>query len=427
MDNDKTKFSGYMVALGCTLVIFCHFGTCFIITVMMPYFVEKFNTTLAMVAGSTSVGAGMGFLCSFTSAPVIKKFTARGALIIGTIFCAVFMAINAVASQVWMIYISNGLSGFIIAYGAQVSCTSIINNWFIEKRSTVIGVVLGSTAFGGALFMFLTGQLIGRVGQFATYGILGVVAVGIALFCEIFLIHNKPEDIGQKPLGWNNSVRNQETTVLAEEEISLEPQAARRSSAFIIMIIATFIGAMLYGGFSTFAPSFWTSNGIPSATAASYASIASLAGAVATMSIGIIADKWGLKTYMFILFGCYFIGMVFAILWGTILPVTLIMVLNICFSSAATPIQGMSSTVAKPVFGTKAADSINGILMAFFYGGNMICNIAIGTIVDMTGSFIPAFIALCGICILTFFLMLIALKLSPMKKLADQKATEKVA
>lgn len=278
MSETKEKFSGYRVAIGCALVVLSHLGCCYLWGVMLPHFLKAFQCSTAVLAGSSSVGTIIAFFAAMSSGTMLKKFSPRTVLMFGTCVCAAFMLINAFATAPWMIYVSNGISGFIIAYGGHLTCTTIINRWFIKKRSTVIGVVLSGAVFGGSLYMFLAGQLIGRVGQMNTYLILGGLSVCIALICEIALIRSTPEELGQKPLGWNE-VREESvkaTSTDDDAESGLTASEARKSKEFVMLIIAVFMSAMLMATFTTYATTFWMSEGLAQSTAATMASIITL-------------------------------------------------------------------------------------------------------------------------------------------------------
>ncbi len=409
MENTKkNRFSGYGVAIGCAIIMFCHFGCLSIIAVMTPHFLQRFGCPLTAIQGSSSVGTLSGALILLTVGPVLKKLKPRGAMVVATLAYLIFLSINAFAYAPWMLYVSNVVGGFMIAYGTHVTCTAVINRWFIAKRSTVIGLVVGGSAFGGALYMYLAGNMVGRIGQTKTYLILAIVPAVICFLCELFLIRNDPEDVGQKPLGWENA--KAETTARTEDDgKALTPGEARRIPAFWMMLIAIFLGTMLLNGFTSFAATFWTSKGVAAASAATYSSIYALLGGIVSMVAGAVADKRGLKSYLFLIFGCYFIGISMAILWGTIAPFLLVLVLNIIFVSAGNPIQGVSSVMTLPVFGPKAADSINGALVSASNFGFAVSSVAFGAIYDLTGSFIPMFGLLLVMSVIVLTLLLLSL------------------
>lgn len=417
MQKMKSKsFSGYRVAAGCGIVIFFHLGCCYIWSTMIPYFLEHFGCSLTLLSASSALGTLIGFLASFTAGAMIQKLHPRRLLITGTVICAAFMLINAFAFVPWMLYVSNGISGFILAWGAQVTCASIINRWFIAKRNTVIGVVFGCSAFGGALFMLLAGNLIGVLGQRNMYLLLGAIAVGGALFSELFLIRDDPEQLGQRPLGSDQAEQTAGQFQDTADPEDITPAQARKSCSFFLMIAATFFGSMLLATFSSFATTFWTSNGVPQSAAATYAGIMTLLGGLVSILVGGVADRWGIKTFITVIFGMFAVGIALAIVWGTVLPATLVLVLNIIFISAGTPIQNISSSVTLPVFGPKAADNVNGTLMAFFYAGSALSVVVFSALFDLLGSFVPVFTLVLVLAVVAFLLMMLAIRWAPAKK-----------
>ena len=422
MGATKEKFSGYKVAVGCMLVVLAHLGCCYLWGVMLPHFLKAFQCSTAVLAGSSSVGTIIAFLAAMSSGSVLKKFSPRTVLFFGTCVCAAFMLINAFATAPWMVYVSNGISGFIIAYGGHLTCTSIINRWFIKRRSTIIGIVVSGAVFVGSLYMFLAGQLIERVGQMNTYLILGGLSVCIALVCEIALIRSTPEELGQKPLGWNETRDESVERISADHdaESGLTAAEARRSKEFIMLLIAVFMSAMLMATFTTYATTFWMSEGLSQSTAATMASIITLLGGCASIAVGVIADRFGLKSYLTTIFASFLIGLVLTIIWGSTSVGMIALVFSIIFISMGNSIQGIYANITLPVFGKRAAPSINGNLMGVFQAGVATQSLLFGALYDAWGSFIPIFCIQIGIVIVVYSLMSIVLSMNK-KKLASNK------
>lgn len=410
----EKKFYGYRVAVGCGIVISLHFGCTCIWSAMIPYFLEQFDCSLTVLSASSALCALIGFLASFAVGELIQKWTPRILLVISTLICGAFMLVNAFASAPWMLYISNGLSGITLAWGAQVTCASLINRWFVDKRNTIIGFVFGCSAFGGALFMFLGGNLINTLGQRGIYLLLGVITVACSLFCELFLIQDCPEQLGQQALGSTVSQYAEQTACSpAGAAPSITLAEAKRSLSFYLMIVATFFASMLLTTFSSFATTFWVTNGLPQASAATYASIMTLIGGPVSALVGGVADRWGIKAFLCSIFIAFAIGLIMAIAWGTILPVQQVLLLNLIFISTGNCIKNISASVVFPVFGPLAADKINGALMAFFYAGSALCVVAFGALFDALGSFIPVFVSLLALTAISLSLMLLAVHLAP--------------
>ena len=270
--------------------------------------------------------------------------------------------------------------------------------------------------------MFLAGQLIERVGQMNTYLILGGLSVCIALVCEIALIRSTPEELGQKPLEWNETRDESVERISADHdaESGLTAAEARRSKEFIMLLIAVFMSAMLMATFTTYATTFWMSEGLSQSTAATMASIITLLGGCASIAVGVIADRFGLKSYLTTIFASFLIGLVLTIIWGSTSVGMIALVFSIIFISMGNSIQGIYANITLPVFGKRAAPSINGNLMGVFQAGVATQSLLFGALYDAWGSFIPIFCIQIGIVIVVYSLMSIVLSMNK-KKLASNK------
>lgn len=408
---DKQKFSGYRVAFGLAIVIFCHIGGTYTCSVLLPFFLNKFQCSLTAMSVATSLGTLLGFAVALFSGAFIEKVGARRTLMIATCVAAVSFLLRAFTPSLGLFYVAQIIYGFVNTYGAQVTCAVLINRWFVEKRGLVIGIVFGMAAIGGSVFMFLAGHMIDIYGQAATHLFLLALLVVPCLLSELFLIKESPEKLGEHPLGWEKAERQDAPPDKKQDGVVMEQ--ARKSASFYLLIAGAFIGSLLLTIFSSFAPTYWITGGISQSAASTYASALTLLGGVVAALAGGIADKWGLKMFTVFILVSYGIGLVFAILWGTVLPGTMSLLLMVIFLSTGTSTQSIGSTMTLPVFGPRDSDRINGVVTSFNYAGCAAAGVLGGVIYDAAGSFIPLFFLMLALTAVGLVCMLAALRLAP--------------
>ena len=146
----------------------------------------------------------------------------------------------------------------------------------------------------------------------------------------------------EKPLGWNETRDESVERISADHdaESGLTAAEARRSKEFIMLLIAVFMSAMLMTTFTTYATTFWMSEGLSQSTAATMASIITLLGGCASIAVGVIADRFGLKYYLTTIFASFLIGLVLTIIWGSTSVGMIALVFSIIFISMGNSIQG---------------------------------------------------------------------------------------
>ena len=91
------------------------------------------------------------------------------------------------------------LASFAITFGTHAVCSSVIAEWFVEKRAQVTGMVLSGAGLGAAAWVFLAGQLFKVTDYKNCYRIFSCLVLVIGLLAVLLLIKS-PEQMGQKPL-----------------------------------------------------------------------------------------------------------------------------------------------------------------------------------------------------------------------------------
>lgn len=406
----KEKFSGYSVAFGCFLIMFVHLGVLQSIGVFLPHFSKDLNIPMSQLSLSVTFATTSAFLCSLVATRVISKLTPKWSLFMSTLICAGHYVLFGVATNVYFIWFGCILGGFVIGFGTNVAAASIISEWFIEKRATVLGAVFGGTGFGGAVTILLAGNLIEQFGWRKTYFIM---SVGILLLGSIanFVFIKTPESLKQKPLGWEKQEQAKEENV-----VGVTYEEAKKSPTFKLWWIALALGAMLYGSYASFGPTFWQSEGMSHIQSSNYISLLALLGAALAMISGGLADKFGEKFYVVYPIISFILGTTLLVMFPNSSSfITLITIVLIAISyptSAAYP-----ATITSAGFGNKDYAKIQGQLMAATYLGKSIYPIILGQSDKFTGSMRTGFIILIILAVVAILLFLTGFKKAPIKNL----------
>jgi MFS family permease len=82
---------------------------------------------------------------------------------------------------------------------APIGASTVASRWFIKKRGRAIGVIFLCGAIGGLVFTILTAQVIENYGIKAAWLSLGIVVLAVSVAPSLFLVVERPEDIGLLP------------------------------------------------------------------------------------------------------------------------------------------------------------------------------------------------------------------------------------
>jgi MFS family permease len=91
------------------------------------------------------------------------------------------------ASQVWHLFISQGVCfGFGLGF-LHITAAPILGQWFLKKRSLAVGIASSGAGFGGLAYNLVAGAGIELLGVQWTYRLLALCTLIINLVCSILL------------------------------------------------------------------------------------------------------------------------------------------------------------------------------------------------------------------------------------------------
>ena len=199
----QPRFSGWSTLLGLMLT---YGGICGDITyaygVFLPSMGETFQWSRSALSGPYTlfiiVSGMLGPLAGYT----IARFGARRNIIFCNIFAALGLFGMSQVRELWHVYIFFGVMGGVgLAFGEFLPVTTVVNNWFIRRRSLAMGLLFASGGIGGFALPPLISSLISSLGWRWTWVCLAAIHVLLTVILGGILIRSRPEDVGQVPDG----------------------------------------------------------------------------------------------------------------------------------------------------------------------------------------------------------------------------------
>ncbi len=133
---------------------------------------------------------------------MIGKFGARKMLVFTIIIGALGIAAMYTINEIWQVYLFYGIVvGASLGLGGTLGVTTLVNNWFIRRRTIAMAVALIGGGLSGMVFPLIIVWLISNVGWRPTFPILAAIAIVLGAIISGLIIRNKPEDMGQVPDG----------------------------------------------------------------------------------------------------------------------------------------------------------------------------------------------------------------------------------
>lgn len=354
------------------------------------------------------------FIATTATYPLVAKYLPKWDFRVFLTTCFLVLAATEAAmglmSELWQWYAAGVVLGVAGALVFVVASTVLIENWFVAKRGTALGIAMCGSGIGGFFFPIFGNYLIETVGWRMAYPSIALAMCVIVLPFTLFVFRLHPSDMGLRPYG------AEQGEAMAETRASAKGMPARKAIvtlAFVCVFLYAGIEA-LFSGYNNHLPGFAESIGYSAAFGAGILSLAQLGYSVATLVMGWVTDKIGVAASTYITLG-----------------VTAASLLGFSFLQAEVPLMvcafvfGMNSviitisvpTLISELFGKKyfaqilSYSRMSGIIGCFGAA-------AVGACFDLTGSYICSFFA--GIAILAACAVLVGIALTQKKKLRAQ-------
>ncbi|KAF9933615.1 hypothetical protein FBU30_005054 [Linnemannia zychae] len=188
--EDKAPDGGlraWLVVLGSFMIhTFCFGPTEYIFGVFEHNYLEIYShSTPGAIALIGTLGSSSTYFAGFVSGAFADRFGYRITSLLGTFVMAVSLLLASFASQVWHLYLTQGVLFGIGASLVYYPAIGAPSHWFDAKRGLALGLAVSGTGVGGLALAPATQALVDSVGVNWTLRILAIIAVvicGIASF-----------------------------------------------------------------------------------------------------------------------------------------------------------------------------------------------------------------------------------------------------
>lgn len=265
---------------------------------------------------------------------------------------------------------------------------NVINQWWIQRRGTVMGINgIFWALLGFGAFPIVIRLLVDDYGWRWTYVIQALVLLLIMLPLGALFFRNRPEEYGLVPDGGSagdDGGNDEETSSRRTVEENWTQAEAIRTLAFWIAALGIAVNGMMITGLFFHMQSIFADNGLASNLAALVFAPIAVTSAVVNLGGGVLADRvpanYLLGSALLLLslglvMSLYLSGAVMAMLYGVMLGTsigTIVLVQNIIWAN---------------YFGRAHLGSITGVATTVLMVGNGLGPVPLGIARDLLGSY----------------------------------------
>lgn len=380
----------------------------------LPFWVEEFNWSRGLASGAQMLFTLLMGLAAPLVAILIMKQGAKRAIVGGNLLCVAGLILLSYQNHMWQLYLGVGvLLGLGVSIGGMLAMMTVINNWFIMKRTVALAISMASMGFSGIFVNPSVMALIEKIGWRNTYLVMAAAAL---IFCVVLpglFIINKPEDLGQVPDGPVSEKHEkakpdgQQYKNLYKTPVDFTAKEALRTRALWLLVAYGALSMFVAMGLGTHIIAFQFDIGIPAITAAFIGSVFSAVMGIGQLGVGFL----GLRVKMHYMAICSMFLSVIGfsmLLFAKFFPMTMMIAYAILFGIGS-GIQFIAiGNLFPDYFGRSEFPKIMGYTMPF---NTLISSFGApiaGFIRDRTGSYIPALRVFLVLLVIAFFCILFA-------------------
>ena len=288
----KTIFYGWIiVAVGALSLFFSGPGQTYSISIFIDYYITRFGWSRTAISSFYSIAT----LISGFSLPFVGRIIDSKGHKVSLIGVSIFFSLTCIWMSMvvapWMI-----LVGFVfLRMFGQGSLTLIpsvlIPQWFIKKRGKALSLIAVGSILSSAALPPLNRFLIETRGLSFTWLFWAFTLIMIVLPVALFVVKNRPEDIGLLPDGIEYKISGDEIIDLNALEQSWTLDEAKTTRSFWLMMFCMTVPSMINTGITFHMISIVAEKGLDPAFGAYVLSLTALSQTPFNFIAGYLLDK----------------------------------------------------------------------------------------------------------------------------------------
>ncbi|TVY28165.1 putative transporter, partial [Lachnellula hyalina] len=204
---DVPPDGGYgWVCVACTFLLNAHtWGLNSSYAVFLAHYLQTDTFPGATALAYAFVGGlsvSLALLISPVATICVRKYGTQVALFIGIVFQSAGLLGASWASEIWHLFLSQGLAfglgmGFLF-----VSSVGVVPQWFSKKRSFANSIASSGSGIGGMMYSLATNAMIQSVGLAWAFRILAIISCLVNVVCTL-LIRDRNKAVGSIQLAFD--------------------------------------------------------------------------------------------------------------------------------------------------------------------------------------------------------------------------------
>ena len=387
--EEVSKFRKICVAAGLVLILAVTANSTVIISVMNPQLLAGMNTDLLTLSVAMILATAVAFLGSFVGAKLINKNTPGWSMLVGVVGVSIVLAGIGFSDSFPGWYAANIINGIVLAIGAFAAAAGVTAEFFGDKTRSAFGIIGGASTFVTSFIVMAEAQMLYTMDYHQIFRVLAVVSLAVGVFSVFVLIGRTPLQKARraaKLAGASTEGLDYDDGELKDTNMlpGITMKQALKTASFIVFALALLLTAFPANVINVYGTVFFTGNGLDENTATMFVGVLTMIMAFAMMAAGVVAEKWGGKVAVVLIFAGYAIGTILMLTWAYTgsMPAVYVGLVLVSFIAPSALLPGI---LIPELFGMKDYTSLNAVGMGCFYLGVTIMMVSFSIITETVG------------------------------------------
>jgi cyanate permease len=294
----------------------------------------------------------------------------------------------------------------------QMGGAVLINEWFVKRRGTMLGIVMSTASLGGVVAGTVLPPVVISGGWELGFRVVGLTNLGVCLVTGLFLVRGRPSYVNLRAYGSHDDASHAD---LGRSHGTAS--AAFASPQFIALTLGLVLYSMLMAMQQQF-PALMEEHGLSLEAAGTLLAMLSVANIAATLLFGALNDRIGPLRPAALAWLLLIAALVmFVVVSGYVAQAAAILVYSI--PAIASPV--ITPILYRHTFGDKHLVALLGVGIATMPVGVGLGAPMWGVVKDTLGSYTPCLVVAMGITVVSFGLIAYALVTGPKRWILRSK------
>lgn len=299
MDIKERRFFYGWVIVGVGFLVNFAIGGC--VFYSFGIFLKPMIADLDCMRGEANIAFSIMMTMQFMIGPVVavalSKFGTRRVLLAGTVMMVIGLLLLSRVTQLWHLWLVFGVViGIGMAFGTFLPTVTMVNFWFVRRRSLAMGIVVSGVGVGTLILAPVIAYLIDSVGWRTSWLVLSGVMLAFAVIPPLIFARNRPEDVGQLPDGVATIESTKQDIAPLRKRVYVtpvewEPRAALKTPALWLLAVSGGANMFALNMLSAHQVAHLTDMGIPSLVAAGALGILVGVSTLGRLTGGVLGDR----------------------------------------------------------------------------------------------------------------------------------------